>query len=116
MAENNNYMTLCPHCDAYLPARTFRGHRETFFDSITKSWHKDPNLVQSSDEESAFIEIDDSISHRSSSSGSQDESDCNNDLFNESLLDHEIWDNILDHEVDEDTAENPNIPFVDADT
>ncbi len=95
---------------------TFRRHRETFFDSITKSWHKDTDLVQSSDEESAFIEIDDSISHRSCSSGSQDESDCNNDLFNESLLDHEIWDNILDHEVDEGTAENPNIPFVDADT
>ena len=59
MAENNNYMMLCPHCEAYLPARTFRRHRDTFFDSNANSWEKDRSLANSSSDESAFIEIDD---------------------------------------------------------
>ena len=113
MAEKNNYMTLCPHCEAYLPARTFRRHRDTFFDSNPNSWQKDPSLVNSSSDESACIEIDDaSFSNPPCSSSSHDELDCVSDLFHESLLDHEIWDNVSDHEIEEDTGQNINIPFV----
>ncbi len=57
MAENN-YMTLCPHCKTYLPARMFGQHREGFFNLDTNYWQRDPCLGDSSDGESNYMEID----------------------------------------------------------
>ena len=115
MAECNNYMTLCPHCETYLPTRTFRRHREVFFDLNTNSWRRDPCLLDSSDDENNLIEIDQvspSFLHSPVHWDSNTESESADDLFREELLDHEIWDNVSDNEVDEDTIEKPNIPSV----
>ena len=101
MAENN-YMTLCPHCEQYIPARTFRRHREEFFNFNTNSWNKDPGLGDSSDEESAFIENDHS-SWSPSCFHDHSESESSDGLFNQTPINNEIWDDVLEHEIDEDT-------------
>ena len=118
MAENDNYMTLCPHCQAYLPARTFRRHREIFFDTATNSWQKDRKLGDSSDDEISYMEVNDSFSHAACSPGhfhGHSTSEDSNDELHQTLIDHEIWDDVLDHEIDEDTFENTSLPSVDVD-
>ena len=112
MAENNKYLTLCPHCEKNLPARTFRRHREVFFYSTTGSWEKDLSLVDSSGDESPFIEIDDSIPYPVCSpcnSHSETGSDSDEEQV---LMSREIWDEILVEEVDKDILQNPSIPLV----
>ena len=103
--------------DLYLPPRTFRRHREGFFNSETNSWQRDPCLGDSSDGESNYMEIDQSSSYVPCSPGhSHDsESDSGDGFLKQPLLNREIWDDVLDHEVNEDTFENPNIPSVDVD-
>jgi hypothetical protein len=113
MAENDNYMTLCPHCETYLPARTFRRHRDLFFNVNTNSWEKDPTLRDSSDDEILHMEIDKAVPYSPSHShGSRNDLESSDDVLHQTLLDHEIWDDVLDHEVDEDTCENTNLPSV----
>lgn len=91
-----------------------------FFNLNTNSWEKDPSLGNSSDDEISYIEIDDSNSHDhwhcSPNHGHRhSESESSDDLLHQALLGHEIWDEVLDDEIDEDTTENPKIPSVDID-
>ena len=59
MAElSKDYMTMCPHCETYLPSRTFRRHRDIFFNSSSGIWQKDSSLGDSSGDEIPFMELD----------------------------------------------------------
>ena len=117
MAEKNGYISLCPHCENYLPGRTFRRHREQYFNTEDNSWRKDPNLDSSSEDESFLMEIDQNhptqspnSSHMHSHTDLSDSEmvdDCH------SLLNHEIWDEVSSDEIDEDTLDNVNVPSVD---
>ena len=78
------------------------------------SRNKDPGLGDSSDEESAFIENDHS-SWSPSCFHDHSESESSDGLFNQTPINKEIWDDVLEHEIDEDTFENRNIPSVDVD-
>lgn len=44
-----NYTTFCPHCEASLPPRTFRYHRERYFDEKTGVWEKLNNACSDED-------------------------------------------------------------------
>ncbi len=101
MSEREN-STFCPHCDRDLPTRTFRDHREMFFDRISNSWEREIvlNVIDSDDE----IPLDEYLMEIP-----LDENE--NPLFNpdeESLFDrtdllnHEIWDEVGICDVEED--------------
>ena len=81
MAENHEYMTLCPHCELYVPSRTFRPHRKEFFNTSTNSWEKDPGLRDSSDNEMPYIEIDNSVPHSHINCHSESDSDSSEELL-----------------------------------
>ena len=108
------YMTLCPHCESYLPPTTFRRHRLLYFKLDSNTWKKDPDLASSSSDDSEqFMEVDnDSISPPSSLLFH----DHNDSEVGEGqgLLDQEIWDGVLPNEIDEDFNGRPNLPSVDA--
>ena len=36
-----SYLTFFPHCDCYLPARTFRNHREVYYSPDSHTWQND---------------------------------------------------------------------------
>ena len=55
---SRDYMTLCPHCETYLPSRTFRRHRDIFFNKSSGIWQKDSSLANSSGDEILFMELD----------------------------------------------------------
>ncbi len=64
------------------------------------------------------MEIDDSIPYVACSpshSHGRSESESSDDVLHQILLDHEIWDDVLDHEINEDTFEDTNLPSVDVD-
>ena len=119
MAElSKDYMTLCPHCETYLPSRTFRRHRDIFFNSSSGIWQKDSSLGDSSGDEIPFMELDEPTDNSCllDHFGSNSESESGGEEFcREELLNSEIWDEVLDNEIDEDTLEARNSPFVDVD-
>ena len=39
--SDSSYLTLCPHCDCYVPARTFRSNREIYYGPDSHTWQKD---------------------------------------------------------------------------
>lgn len=45
--------TLCPHCDQLLTAKTFRRHRNLYFNPEDGSWTKDTQEIDSDHSESA---------------------------------------------------------------
>ncbi len=52
-------MSLCPHCENYLPARTFRRHRFIYFEHDSNTWEKDPDSGSSSNDDSdEYMQID----------------------------------------------------------
>ena len=69
-------MNLCPHCERYLPARTFRRHRLLYFKPESRTWEKDPDLGSSSNDDSDdFMQIDNDDFSPTSSPISHDHSD-----------------------------------------
>ena len=90
------------------------GSPRTWGPRFVVSRNKDPGLGDSSDEESAFIENDHSF-WSPSCFHDHSESESSDDLFNQTPINNEIWDDVLEHEIDEDTFENRNIPSVDVD-
>ena len=50
-----NYTTFCPHYEASLPPRTFRYHREKYFDEKNGVWEKLD--IASSDEDAGEMEF-----------------------------------------------------------
>ena len=73
---------------------------------------------QYSGDEMPFMELDEptdnpcSLDHFLSNSESESSGE---EFSREELLNHEIWDEVLDNKVDEDTLEARNSPFVDVD-
>ena len=112
---DQGYMNFCPHCETYLPARTFRRHRFLYFKHDSNSWEKDPDLGSSSNDDSdaEYMQIDnDSFSIPSSPLfHDHTNSDVGEDL---GLLDQEIWEEVLPDEIDEDFNGNSTVPSVDA--
>ena len=92
-------MSLCPHCENYLPARTFRRHRFLYFKHDSNTWERDPDLGSSSNDDSdEYMQIDNDNFSPPSSPLFHDhsDSDVEEDL---GLLDQEIWDEVLPNEV-----------------
>ncbi len=107
-------MSLCPHCENYLPARTFRRHRFLYFKHDSNTWERDPDLGSSSNDDSdEYMQIDNDNFSPPSSPLFHDhsDSDVDEDL---GLLDQEIWDEVLPNEIDEDFSGNTNLPSVEA--
>ena len=109
-----NYTTFCAHCETCLPPRTFRYHREKFYDEVNNVWEKN-NDGLSSDEDVGRMETDldfdnpyDSDEHQFDSA--MNDSTVNGDEDHEGLLYHEVWDNTQRAEIDEDFVENHETP------
>ena len=102
---DHNYTTFCLHCNNYLPPRTFRNHRETYYDTKNNVWKK--NDMGSSDEDMEAMEghlgcgvlwdSDDCLNNSGSDSNNENQ---------ENLLYHEIWDDTQRAEVDQDFVES----------
>ena len=86
------YMTLCLHCESYLPPRTFRRHRLLYFKLDSNTWEKDPDLASSSSDDSEqFMEVDNDSISPPSSPLFHDHNDSEVGK-GQRLLDQEIWD------------------------
>lgn len=95
---DNNFLTLCPHCDTYLPARTFRHHREKYYDQTNSRWQRDISVESSSEDEIPDMDTD-SFGH--------DEQDSDQpDIALEDLINHEVWDGAIGNDIDEDFPDN----------
>ena len=112
------YLTFCPHCDCNLPARTFRNHRERFFNPTSNIWEKviSLNLVDGDDdddEDELFMEIRTDITPFN-----QGDDDLRNSLGADSslnvedLLDNEIWDEVGVCDIEDDFPQNESFPNV----
>ena len=106
-----NYTTFCPHCEASLPPRTFRYHRERFYDEVNDVWEK--RNGDSSDEDVGEI----GCNWGSSNQYDSDEPDIDDVNARDDLLYHEVWDDTQRAEIDEDFLEqNETPPSVDVQT
>ena len=98
-------LKFCSHCECNLPARTFRDHRDRFYNPVSNTWQKDVTLTAvDSGEEDEHMEI------------SEDDTVFNTleeEFVNvEDLLSSEIWDesNICDVEEDFPQNESGSMP------
>ena len=94
-----SYPTFCSHCERNLPARTFRDHRERYYDSVNDRWEKSHalTLTDSSSDGEMFMEID---------PNSSDDDQFEHSTFNDGdVLNSEIWDEVIANDVDEDFPE-----------
>lgn len=107
MADDGSYLTFCAHCENHLPARTFRNHRERFYDPINNRWENDISVLDSnSDDETSYMEIDPNNIH-DDIQDSADRHNVNTNSANiEDLIDQEVWDEAMLHDIDEDFREN----------
>lgn len=99
-----NYTTFCPHCENSLPPRTFRYHREKYYDEVNDVWKKDND--KSSDEE-VFMETNLDYGNQYDSddpSNTVHENEANIDQ--DALIYHEVWENTRAAEIDEDIVDN----------
>ena len=97
------YLTSCPHCDCNLPARTFRNHRERFFNPTNNTWQKVISLnLEGRDEDfELFMEISkDTPSFIQGDLQNTLEADCTVNV--EDLLDHQIWDEVGVSDIEDD--------------
>ena len=105
------YNTFCPHCDCNLPARTFRDHRERFFDIVTNTWKKESIEIDSE------VDDDDDIFCMEIPRDDQAEVLDDNSTNVENLLNNEIWDEADVADVEDDFPQNTryeSLPNVDA--
>ena len=97
---DTGYYTFCPHCERDLPARTFRYHRDQYYNSDNNRWER--SLYNSDSSDDGMLPMD----HDHDDSTDEDiftinHSDHNSDdtvgLLNNSngLLHSEIWDDLL---------------------
>ena len=130
--SDSSYLTLCPHCDCYLPARTFRNHRELYYCPDSHTWQKDS--VDGRDlGEVLFMEMphsrndncQTSFTDFCTSSGSNSECEApfteipsenddrdginaaEDDCINaDDVIDNEIWDDVCIGDVEDDFPQN----------
>ena len=112
--SESEYLTFCPHCDCDLPARTFRNHRERFFNPVNDTWQRSIslNVVNSDDDDNdeLLMEMDDGQGQSSEYlwNAAEDSS-----TFNvEDLLGNEIWDEVGVCDVEGDFPPNESSPNV----
>ena len=55
MADQRKKRKYCDHCNEYIDQRTFRDHRKTYYDAVTKTWQKNSNNI--SDDKSINFQI-----------------------------------------------------------
>ena len=105
-----NYTTFCPHCEVNLPPRTFRYHRERFYDDVSDVWKKHNDA--SSDEDIGEIEfnLEGTNQYDSDEPLLDDIDDVNAFDDQASLLYHEVWDDTRQGEIDEDFVEHNETP------
>ena len=105
-----NYTTFCPHCEVNLPPRTFRYHRERFYDDVSDVWKKHNDA--SSDEDIGEIEFNlEGTNQYDSDEPLMDDIDDVNAFDDQaSLLYHEVWDDTQQAETDEDFVEHNETP------
>ena len=106
------YSTFCPHCDCNLSARTFRGHRERFFNIETNTW------IRESIEFDSEIDDEDEVSFMEIPSDKQGEAfnALGDDGVNVESLLNEIWDEVGIADVEDDFPQNTqceSLPNVD---
>ena len=107
---DRSYLTFCPHCESYLPGRTFRRHRESFFDAINNSWKRDEGLLESSSgDETPFMEIGHDIPHPVNNGSDVD--DPEREAVNE-IINNEVWDDTLVNDIDKDFTESDKVPSI----
>ena len=114
MADSADYTTFCPHCEVDLPPRTFRYHRERFYDDVSDVWKK--HNYASSDEDIGEIEfnLEGTNQHDSDEPLMDDIDDVNASDDQASLRYHEVWDDTQQAEIGEDFVEhNETLPSVD---
>lgn len=125
---SGEYMTFCPHCEALLPGRTYRSHRQAYYDSVNKRWEKDDNLLDSSSGDEVEIESvagagvytctnGDGSDWNGNSDGNNDDNDDSGGGGNETWenMYHEVWNDGLSEDVDRDFIANIQTPpFVSA--
>ena len=107
------YLTFCPHCNCNLPARTFRNHRERFFNPTNNTWQKVISLnLEGRDEDfELFMELStDTPSFIQDDLQNTLEADCTVNV--EDLLDHEIWDEVGVSDIEDDFPPKESLPSV----
>ena len=53
--ESRKRKLLCPHCDGYLAKKTYKRHKELYFDEESNQWISQPSV----DDFEAVLETDD---------------------------------------------------------
>ena len=110
-------MTFCPHCEVLLPGRTYRYHRQAYYDSVNKRWEKDASLLDSSSGDEveigsvAGVDANDDIIDGNGSVDNKESGGEGNETW-ENMY-NEVWDDGHTDDVDRDFIENiQNPPFV----
>lgn len=115
------YLTFCPHCECNIPSRTFRDHRERFFDIANNTWERDTNVssdvvIDSDDDEMLFNTNTEQQPVETGGgcdliSSSEEDQTC--ESFGMHLLDREVWDEVCASDVDDDFPQkNGTLPNV----
>lgn len=125
-----SYLTLCPHCNCYLPARTFRNHREVYYSPDSHTWqkgraddgdqggtlfmevpHSDINDCQTSFMDiltsgGSDSECEAPFMEIASDNDNRDDINKDNSVSVHDVIDNEIWDDASIGDVEDDFPQN----------
>ena len=108
---DTSYYTFCPHCERDLPARTFRYHREQYYDTNTNRWEK--SICHSDSSDDGILPMDDDSSDENINNGNISHNTLGVELSqnnSDDLLHNEIWDDLLPSDLI-DNFPDPNTPL-----